>query len=168
MAAGATYEPIATNTLGSAASSVTFSSISSAYTDLVIVANFDGSASSYTTMTFNGVTGSSYSRTRLLGDGSSASSDRTNNTSGIINLTYNTAGTPVTGIYQIFNYANTTTYKTVLCRDATLSDNVSAHVGMFRGSTGSATDAITSVTLTKVSGNYNTGSTFTLYGIAAA
>jgi hypothetical protein len=34
-----TYEPIATTTLGTAAASVTFSSISGAYTDLVLVCN---------------------------------------------------------------------------------------------------------------------------------
>ena len=168
MAAGSTYSPIATTSLGSAVSSYTFSSIPSTYTDLVLIANFDGSVSSYTTLTFNGVTGTSYSRTRLIGNGSAATSDRTANTAGIINLTYNTAGTPVTGIYQIFNYANTTTYKTVICRDASQPDDVAAHVGMFRGSTGSATDAITSITLTKASGNYTVGSTFTLYGIASA
>ena len=37
MAAGATYEPIATNTLGSAAASVTFSGISGSYTDLILI-----------------------------------------------------------------------------------------------------------------------------------
>ena len=39
MAAGNTYVAIATNTLSSAAASVTFSSISGAYTDLVLVTN---------------------------------------------------------------------------------------------------------------------------------
>ena len=33
----ATYEPIATTTLGSAASTITFSSISGSYTDLILV-----------------------------------------------------------------------------------------------------------------------------------
>lgn len=163
-----TYVALDKVTVGTATPSITFSSIPSGYTDLVMVANFDGSASSYVTLTFNGVSGTSYSRTRLIGNGSSATSDRTANTSGIINLTYNTAGTPVTGIYQIMNYSNTTTYKTVLCRDAAQPDNVAAHVGMFRGSTGSSTEAITSVTLTKGSGNFTSGSTFSLYGIAAA
>ena len=36
MAAGATYEPIATTTLGSAAADITFSSIASTWTDLRI------------------------------------------------------------------------------------------------------------------------------------
>ena len=163
-----TYEPIATTTLGSAAASYTFSSIPGTYTDLILIANFDGSASSYTTITFNGVTGTSYSRTRIIGAGTTVSSDRTTSAAGFINLTYNTAGTPSTGVYQIFNYANTTTYKTALFRDASRPDDTALTVGLFRGSTGSATDAITSITLTKASGNYTVGSTFTLYGIKAA
>ena len=37
MAAGSTYTPIATTTLGSAQADVTFSSISGSYTDLVLI-----------------------------------------------------------------------------------------------------------------------------------
>jgi len=37
-----TYEPIATTTLGSATASITFSTISGAYTDLVLVASITG------------------------------------------------------------------------------------------------------------------------------
>jgi len=37
MAAGKTYEPIATTTLSSSAATITFSSISGSYTDLVFV-----------------------------------------------------------------------------------------------------------------------------------
>ena len=40
MAAGATYEPISTTTLGSNTNTVSFTSISSAYTDLIFV--FEG------------------------------------------------------------------------------------------------------------------------------
>ncbi len=60
----ATYEPLATTTLGSAASSVTFSSISGSYTDLVVV--FSGTAgggNSNLILTFNSDTGSNYSWT---------------------------------------------------------------------------------------------------------
>jgi hypothetical protein len=162
-----TYVALHSTTLTSAVPSVTISSIDQTYTDLVLVANFDSSTSSYSTLTFNGVTGTSYSRTRIITNTSAASSDRTSNAAGIINLTYNTAGTPVIGIYQIFNYANTTRYKTAICRDANAADNAAATIGLFRGSTGSATDAINSITLTKVSGNFAVGSTFNLYGIRA-
>jgi hypothetical protein len=162
-----TYTVIDTKTIGTATSSVTFTAIPQTYTDLVIVANFSSSTAGYSTMTFNGITGTSYSRTRLLGGGGSATSDRANNEAGIVNLAYNIAGNPLTTIVDIFDYTNTTTYKTVFARDAAQSDNVALHSGMYRGSTGSSFDAITSVTFTKGSGNYAVGSTFSLYGILA-
>ena len=40
MAAGRTYTPIATTTLGSATNTLTFNSIPSTYTDLVIICNY--------------------------------------------------------------------------------------------------------------------------------
>ena len=62
-----TYEPIATTTLGSAQSSVTFSAISGSYTDLVIVIN--GALSSglaSLSVEYNGdTTVGNYSYTRL-------------------------------------------------------------------------------------------------------
>jgi hypothetical protein len=60
------------------------------------------------------------------------------------------------------NYANTSTYKTVLTR-SNKYDRVGAIVGLWR-----STAAINSITLTAYSNTYAIGSTFTLYGIAAA
>jgi hypothetical protein len=72
-----TYEPIATTTLGSAAADVTFTSISGTYTDLVLVAVTQiGSSGDYLGVQFNSDTGTNYSRTRLSGNGTSASSDK--------------------------------------------------------------------------------------------
>jgi len=76
-----TYTPIATTTLGSAASSVTFSSISGAYTDLVLVGAGTLASNLYLNVKFNNDTGSNYSRTELYGDGSSAASYRESNQS---------------------------------------------------------------------------------------
>jgi microcompartment protein CcmK/EutM len=73
----ATYEKIATTTLGSAQASTTFSTISGAYTDLVlIVAGVTTSGTEAVAVQVNGDTGSNYSRTVLLGNGSAASSSR--------------------------------------------------------------------------------------------
>jgi hypothetical protein len=56
MAAGNTYTPIVTNTLSSATSSVTFSSISGSYTDLVLVIAYKAATTNYPTLrlSFNG------------------------------------------------------------------------------------------------------------------
>jgi hypothetical protein len=75
----ATYEPIATTTLGSAASSITFSSIPATYTDLRLsVTTADaGATATYLALQFNSDTGANYSRTRITGNGSTATSNRT-------------------------------------------------------------------------------------------
>jgi hypothetical protein len=154
-----TYEPIATQTLGSAAASVTFSSIPQGYTDLVIVQSSQTSAGGYTRITFNSDTGSNYSNTQMYGSGTTAGTSRTSSLS-YMQTGYNTASVQVGHIYQIMNYSNATTYKTALTRWNDTSDTVGASVGLWRN-----TNAITSITLTQGSGNYNTGSTFSIYGI---
>ena len=163
MAAGATYEPIATNTLGSATSSVTFSSIPSTYTDLVLV--IAGTASAFDgllTQVGNGSvdTGSNYSMTVLSGNGSAASSGReTSHTYANIGL----QGADFNTIIHYMNYANTTTYKTFLARSNSPANQTRANVGLWR-----STSAINTIKINTGSGTISSGSVFTLYGIAAA
>ena len=164
MAAGATYEPIATTTLGSAQSSVTFSSISQGYTDLVLICTGKMVSASTVKFQFNGDTGSNYSMTRLYGNGSSAASERySNGTSGAFGVWRTT--NPQYSLISLQNYSNTTTNKTYLTRDYDDSGIVSARVGLWRN-----TSAITSISIIGDGGgaDYATGSTFTLYGILAA
>jgi hypothetical protein len=161
----ATYEKIATNTLGSATGTVTFSSISGAYTDLVLVANFNTSVSNQSTnITVNGDTGSNYSWTYLQGNGTAASSSRGSADNRIFNGSSATAisGNTTNTIIQFQNYSNTTTYKTTLSRSNASDYFTQATVGLWRN-----TAAITSITLTIPSANYIVGSTFTIYGIKA-
>ena len=110
-------------------------------------------------------TGSNYSTTILDGNGSSAASARyTNDTVGIRADYYATGGgNKKTSIFQIQNYANTTTYKTVLVRSALPATEVVAGVGLWR-----STSAINVIKFTCTAGYYESGSTFTLYGILAA
>jgi hypothetical protein len=67
-----TYTPIATTTLGSAATSYTFTSIPTTYTDLILIVNAkNASTGSYPKMQVgNGSvdTGNNYSRTYLTGN----------------------------------------------------------------------------------------------------
>jgi hypothetical protein len=162
MAAGSTYTPIATNTLGSATSSVSFSSFSG-YTDLVLVFQTKLTASNAIKVQYNSDTGSNYSYTRLYGIGSgSGSSDRASNAS-YFDAGFSASDT-VNQIIQIMNYANTTTYKTALSRASTEGGSqVFANAWLWR-----STSAITSIQIAGASGNLDTGSTFTLYGIVAA
>ena len=153
-----TYTPIASQTLGSAAASVTFSSIPQGYTDLVLVWNGTPASDDAITLQFNDDTGSNYSHTRILGDGSSAISQRgSNNTSSIVGLT--SSGSINTVIIQIQNYSNSTTYKTLLSRANNTTGYMGAFVSLWRN-----TNAITKIKVLSAV-NYNTGSTFSLYGI---
>ena len=165
----ATYTPIASITLGANAPSVTFNSIPQTYTDLVLVSIYGNSTLDTSGwLRFNSDSGSNYSWTYLLGDGSGAYSGR------FSNQTYTTldgagAGTTInTGIQaisHIMNYSNSTTNKTVLTRDnnGATYKSVELKVGLWR-----STAAITSITVGGVTGNLITGSTFNLYGILGA
>jgi hypothetical protein len=155
-------------TVGSAVSSITFTGISQAYTDLVIVTNFAMSVNDNYAhyVQVNGDTGSNYSRTILYGDGSAAGSARQSGNPSMYFGTWNTdMDTTDRAVTTIFfnNYSNTTTYKTAIGRWNVASKEVGAGVGLWR-----STAAITSINLATNSTTYIAGSTFTLYGIEAA
>lgn len=159
----ATYEPIATQTLGSASSSVLFSSIASTYTDLILTIDGTVGSNCGIQLRFNSDSSSNYSFTRMTGDGSTASSDRSSNAT-FMELGYYVTTTRNINIVQIMNYSNSTTYKTVLNRANAQSVNIGAqaYVEMWR-----STSAINSITI-NASGNLSSGSILTLYGIKAA
>ena len=170
MAAGATYEKIQTTTLTSDQNNIEFTTIPGTYTDLVIVFTGNSTTTGSTTngmrCRLNSDTGSNYSQTTLSGNGSSATSGRASSSTwfeGEIGRTSNTS--PSINIFQIMNYSNTTTYKTILIRTSIPNDTVQAHVVLYR-----STSAITSVTLSRDFGTnqLKSGSTATLYGIASA
>jgi hypothetical protein len=159
-----TYEPIATTTLGSAAADVTFTSISGSYTDLVLVCWVKTSSNDIgLRMQFNSDTGSNYSVTQLFGNGTTAGSNRQSSQTSIRWANYlGTAGG--IGIANIQNYANTTTYKTLINRGGFASYGTMSSVGLWQ-----STSAITSIKVfDEDSGNMASGSTFTLYGIKSA
>lgn len=166
MAAGSTYTPIATTTLGSTQANISFSSLGS-YTDLILVCNpINTSAGSDIGMQFNGDTGTNYSGTWINGNGTTASSSR------ITSYNYIPVLQPISGqstvysgqgIIHIMNYGNSTTYKTVLSRYDDAAKSTGAEVGLWRN-----TAAITSVLMKPGTGSFAAGSTFTIYGIAAA
>lgn len=161
-----TYTPIATNTLGSATATVTFSSIPSTYTDLVLIissALTTGAGSNV--FTFNTDTSTNYSFTALAGDGTTAASVRSSSRANI--SIYDELTTTLGGnasILSVMNYANATTYKTTISRGSNGSVGVSAVVGLWR-----STAAINQIVITNnASTTFKAGSTFTLYGIKAA
>jgi len=166
MAAGSTYTPIATTTLGSAAATITFSSFSG-YTDLrLIMSVLPTGAGSAMELTVNNDSASNYSWTNIYGNGTSALSGRTSNYGNILGGYGLSSSTTIPTFFELNfqNYSNTTTYKTILSR---FSDNgaglAGAAVSLWR-----STAAITSIKINNPNSTYATGSTFTLYGIASA
>ena len=155
----ATYEKIETQTLASAAASVTFSSIPQTYTDLVIV--FSGSATSSNTLfyRFNGDSSGIYSDTYIYADGSAGSGRHTSQTL-IYGAGVNTS--QCTQIINVMNYTNTTNHKTTLLRgNANGFGATVAFAGLWR-----STSAISSIQIYAGS-TFASGSTFTIYGIKA-
>jgi hypothetical protein len=169
MPAGNTYTQIASTTLGSASSLVTFSSIPGTYTDLVLVGSIQMSDNTSFYIRCNSDTTNKYSATLLSGDGSAASSERFSQTdlggNGIYTKgnTFPTSTSFGVGIWNFQNYSNTTTNKTILSRVGSAGLGTRAIVNLY-----ASTSAITQLDIRPFSGTMAVGTTFNLYGIAAA
>lgn len=174
-----TYEPIATTTLTTSASTISFTSIPSTYTDLKLILVLLGTSSgSDFTFRFNSDTGSNY-RTQIFGASSDpyasfASGDTTNQTE-FLGSKGSTVGasTTIPNLYDIniFSYTSTTMYKTCYWM---LSENHNSATASIGGAVGlsvgtwvkSPIAAITSIDLAMTS--FDSGTTATLYGIKKA
>jgi hypothetical protein len=162
----ATYEPIATTTLGSSAASYTFTSIPQTYTDLVLIIVYkdtravDGTDGFITVGNGSIDTGTNYSYTTLRGNGITATSIR--GTSANYIHTDGSGSTITNVVAHFMNYSNTTTNKTVLVRDNCSGNRVDAVVGLWR-----STSAINQIRFSGETG-ITAGSTLTLYGILKA
>ena len=148
-----TYTLIDSVTLGSSASSVTFSSISATGKgDLVLVVNVQNGV----TMQFNGDSGSNYSYVQMSGNGSETKSYTESSQSYLAGGWYTNAGLHR---LEIFDYSNTTIHKSCLKRN----DKAGAATLAMAGRWGS-TAAITSVS---TNGSLLAGDTFHLYQLVS-
>ena len=162
-----TYTPLANITLGSSAASVTFSSISQAYRDLVLVVSATHSSTS--TSIYGAINddnaGTTYSSVKMLGNGSTASSGTTVDfpllllaTSGMLRTA---SGNSV--VVQFMDYSATDKHKSVLSRANHPDFATEASVNRWAN-----TAAITKIYLRPGDAtNFAAGSTFALYGIAS-
>jgi hypothetical protein len=150
-----TYRPLATVTLGSSASSVTFSSIPATYRDLILIAAANGSSNELN-IRFNGDSGANYSRVVAYGPGptSFAQTGNTSIQTGIGTSNFQAS------ITQIMDYSATDKHKTVLNRGST-------SVVAMGASRWANTAAITTLLCSAGSGTFASGSTFSLYGVIA-
>jgi len=154
----AKYEHIATITLDSSASSVTFSSIPQGYRDLELIINgiySAGAAPGSINAYFNNDTGSNYPQVYMLGTGSSASSGSNTNTQADLGFSGNET---MQVIAQIQDYSATDKHKTVLSR----SDGSRVEA---RATRWANTSAINEIDVFTTSADFQAGHTFDLYGI---
>lgn len=164
MAYNNTYVALDKITVSSAVPSITFTGISGAYTDLIVVVKALGQIG--LALNYNGDTTSGlYSDTGMYGSTSAGSAKDANQNKIFIDYSGSAStGNIITNIFSVMNYANTTTFKTCLVRNNNAEREVSAIVGMWRN-----TAAITSLTVsTSNANNFLTGSTFSLYGVLAS
>ena len=165
-----TYELIASQTLGSDAATVSFSSIASTYDDLLIIISARSSRADtfeVAAARFNGaISDTNHSSRYLLGSGSAASSG-TNTYCRLGLIPANSATASTFGNLEIYipNYAGSAnksySASSVMENNATLS-YIDAIAGLWSDSS-----AITDIELRVILGsNYKSGSSFYLYGIS--
>jgi hypothetical protein len=156
-----TYDLIASNVLGSSASSIEFASISSSYRDLVIVVTATNSSLAQLRVRPNGLT-TNLSSVTAEGNGTTTASNTYTNI-GEMGL-FNNLGTSDTStqIIQFLDYAQTDKHKTILIRNNRVPGGVAIVAGRW-----ASTSAITSIVLAPDGGTLSAGSTFYMYGLVA-
>lgn len=160
------YESIATVTLGSSQSDITFSSIGTDWKHLQIRGRGFASSNGLTfRLRFNSDTTSSYATHYLVGDGSTVSAGAITSTTSIIAGTA-PESTTVAGalVCDILDYANVNKYKTTRSLAGADMNGAGGYATVYSG-VWLKTNAITSVTLTLLANSFTSGSTFALYGI---
>jgi hypothetical protein len=157
-----TYTPLANITLGSSASSVTFSSISQGYRDLIMVFNGTVTGSAAHNIRFNGDSGTNYSVVAMYNALSFTASSQTFLRPSVISQE---ASSLFLIVSQIMDYSATDKHKTVLSR--TRTRNVGTDYVEAVASRYASTSAITSIVYSPSANQFAAGSTFSLYGIVA-
>ena len=168
-----TYTPIASNTLGASAASVTFSAIPSTYTDLVMrwsVRTDYGATRTGFRLAANAIT-SGYTATYLIQyNTNTVGSGRDSGTywtAEYIDGTGATANTFGSGEFYLPSY--TASQNKPASMFSVAEGNSAADTGMYvKALLLSNTAAVTSLTLTANTGNFVSGSSFYLYGISNA
>jgi hypothetical protein len=160
------YVPLANLTLSANQASVSITSISGSYRDLILVINAGITTAGNSGINrINGDTGSNYFRVTMAGNGTSA----TSSTSTMTNFgNFWDGAWPQTitaqSIIQFMDYSATDKHKTILIRSNNAANTTEAHAYRWAN-----TAAITSLSLAAQFGTdlWLAGSTFALYGVSA-
>ena len=158
------YTALANVTLGSSAASVTFSSISQAYKDLVLVVTPSASSKvANVNFRFNSDTGSNYSFVYMKGNGTTAGSGASSSTEGFLDFS---DGLPAdfgnNFVVNLFDYSATDRHKNFLARWNMASDSTGAVANRW-----ASTSAVNSINVFISGTTFAAGSTFALYGVSS-
>jgi hypothetical protein len=157
-----TYTPLATVTLGTAVSSVTFSSIPSTYRDLILVFAGTRTGNNNVQYRFNSDTGTNYATVIAAGNGSGTTTGA-ESLSFLFSTSYTLqTDTQLNTILQVMDYSATDKHKATLLRFSQAGSGVSIAAGRWAN-----TAAITSVQIYTGNNDFGSGSTFSLYGVIA-
>lgn len=166
------YVPLANVTLSASAASVTFSSISQAYQDLVLVSyipNASASAEAFL-MRVNGNT-ANYNTVRAYGTGSNWGSSVADLASAItlVGAYGLSSSNPTMARIDLLDYAATNKHKVFSIRgDMPNDSNANIPITQVMSGRWASTAAITSINLlTTNSVSFGIGSTFALYGVSS-
>ena len=166
-----TYDKVATSTVsGSSTTSIDFTSISSSYTDLVLVLSHASASASggLVYLTFNNdTTNNNYSQTRVTWDYGGYGGDIQASANSINQrfISWNRTGWATT-VTNIMNYSNTSILKTFLNRNS--NAQYTGGMGSTQITLWRSTAAINQVTIVISASNFVAGTLATLYGIAQA
>lgn len=158
-----TYRAISSTTLSSPASVISFSSIPSTYTDLVLVLDGNLGFSDTIVVQVNGDSASNYSQTLIRQDsGSGGGSVKSSRPTNQMYFTTNvlSAVNRITCTFEFMSYSNTNMFKQFLCSYAAPATTIQMSAGLWR-----STSAISSIALS--TSGYASGFTASLYGIKA-
>jgi len=155
-----TYDLISSTTLSGTASTVTFSSLGT-YTDLIIMYRFYPTTGANAYVTYNGdTTSGNYYSTYQYSTTGSPLPDRT--TFPFLSYANSAVGNGA-GSLEIYNYRNTTVFKT--SANTYVKPGISAN---YSNAMWKNTSAITSIEFRITGTTFDAGSTFSVYGITEA
>jgi hypothetical protein len=163
------YDSIATTTLSTATSTITFSSIPATYTHLQLRGIFNSSVTAQALLRLNSDSGSNYSYHQLEGNGSSAVAGAGTSTTSIIHFVNGMESGTTAGsafVVDILDYANTNKYKTTRALTGT-DKNGSGQIFLVSGNWRN-TAAVTDISLTTNSGTFAQYTQVALYGVKGA
>lgn len=154
---------LATTTLGSAASSVTFGSIPATYRDLKLVIVVPANASvPRMTLTANSDGGTNYSQVRMYGVGSGSGTSNSYSAETTFYTYDASSGSTTNIVFDLMDYSATDKHKTALVRM-----NVPDSIVFAQASRWANTAAVTTLSALTIISSYPTGTTLSLYGIVS-